>query len=143
MLNETEWALSEVRNNVETLIFRKNLEPNKDRDLSSYKYVIYFTCGCKTEPPNGEMISEEDGDSLEKIEEIELLSVAAASSSILVGVVTAHRVKDFILYSADPEKFLNNAHYIVSKYPQFDIGCQYNDDANWDQYRDLPPNGDC
>ena len=139
---ESEWALSQVQNEADTILFRKKLAAKTDAKCNPTTHVVYLTFGCKSEPTSVGFYTKEDQETLEKIEAIEVADLESKTGAELVAVVSAWRMCDYILYCDDPDLFLDSAIHLRDSYPQFQIGCECNPDPEWGAYDDLPPAAD-
>ena len=134
--SEPNWQLSEIRNDSGPMLIRKLLNATR---RSGNDYVIYLTFGCNTPPDRDGYYPSADSATFEKIDETDIPALEITAEAILVGAVSAPRVRDFIFYANDPQRFLNAAEHLRSQYPQFQIGCECKPDPDWAQYHDLPP----
>lgn len=135
---EPVWQLSELRSETGTMLFRKLLDALPSTPNSN-DHVVYLTFGCKAEPEDQQFYTPADTATLAEIDDTDIPNLEDATKAVLVGAVSAPRVRDFIFYTADPQLFLDTASPLRSRYSQFDIGCECSPDPTWSQYRDLPP----
>jgi hypothetical protein len=133
------WSLKEWRSDTtaETRIFRKNLDPAVKPGSSSHSFVCYLTFGYTPKDESG-LPNSEDADRLVGIEEKELPALEAHNLSVLVGVVLAGGVKDFIYYTSAENTFLEAASRIRDAHPEFKLGCEVGPDKEWSHYAQLP-----
>ncbi len=136
---EPTWQLSEIRNESGPMIIRKLLDAVSLKPPSGRDYVIYLTFGCNTPPKGDGYYTPADTATFAEIDDVDIPEIETASDALLVGAVSAPRVRDFIFYSSDPQRFLDTAAPLRSRYPQFQIGCECSPDPEWAQYHDLPP----
>ena len=136
---EPTWQLTELRNESGPMLIRKLLGAASLRKSDINDHVIYLTFGCNTAPPGDSYYTTADTATLAEIDETDIPELEAATDALLVGAVSAPRVRDFIFYSADPQRFLDTAAPLRSRYPQFRIGCECSRDPDWEQYHNLPP----
>ena len=135
---EPTWQLSEIRNESGPMLIRKLLGA-LPTDQRRADHVVYLTFGCKS-PPSGEnYYTPADTSTFAEIDETDIPELEETAGALLVGAVSAPRLRDFIFYTADPQRFLDTASPLRARYPQFDIGCECSPDPTWSQYRDLPP----
>lgn len=138
-LPEPQWQLSQVRNEQESMLVRKKLAAPADRVLSGSDYVIYLTLRCAGPANATGFYTKADADALAELDRTDIPALEETTGAELVAAVSAFRVRDFIFYSDDPNRFLESALYLRERYPQFQIGCECTPDPYWTQYRDLPP----
>jgi len=133
------WSLKEWRSDTtaETRIFRKNLDPAVAPGSSSHPFVCYLTFGYAPKDASG-LPTPEDADRLAAIEQSELPVLEAKNFSVLVGVVLAGGVKDFIYYTSAENTFLDAAARIRAAHPEFKLGCEVGPDKEWSHYAQLP-----
>ena len=136
---ESQWALSELENESGPMVIRKLLDAIPHNGLSGDDYVIYMTIGCKRKPTDKSFYTKTDSATLAEIDSTDIPELEAATGALLVGVVSAPMVRDFIFYSRDPQRFLDLAGSLQDRYSQFQIGCECSPDPEWNQYFVLPP----
>lgn len=136
---EPQWALSALNNESGPMLIRKLLDAFRLQTPAGGDYVIYLTFGCKTGPTDEKFYTATDSEILAEIDNTEIPHLEASTGALLVAVVSAPRVRDFIFYSRDPQRFLDLAAPLRDRYSQFRIGCECRLDPDWNQYRDLPP----
>jgi hypothetical protein len=134
---EPTWQLSENHNESGPMIIRELLDAMSLKQPCGRDYVIYLTFGCNT-PPNGDgCYTPADTATFAEIDKTDIPQRETATDALLVGAVSAPRVRDFVFYSSDPQRFLDTAAPLRLRYPQFRIGCECSPDPDWAQYRDL------
>jgi hypothetical protein len=106
---EPTWQLSEIRNDSGPMLIRKLLGAMPRKVPSCYDYVIYLTFGCSTPPSGDGYYTSADTATFAEIDETDIPELETATDALLVGAVSAPRVRDFIFYSADPQRFLDAA----------------------------------
>ena len=121
------------------MLIRKLLDAMPLKLASGDDYVIYLTFGCNTPPSGDSYYTSADSAIFAEIDETDIPELEIETGALLVGAVSAPRVRDFIFYSADPQRFLDAAFPLRSRFPQFQIGCECSPDPDWAQYRSLPP----
>jgi hypothetical protein len=121
------------------MIIRKLLNAMTVKSPSGKDFVIYLTFGCNTPPTGDRYYSAADSETFAQIDKTDIPELEVTCDALLVGAVSAPRVRDFIFYSSNPQRFFDTAAPLRSRYPQFEIGCECSPDSDWAQYHDLPP----
>lgn len=133
------WSLKEWRSDTspEVRVFRKNLDPSVAAGSPTHPFVCYLTFQYAPKDQSG-LPSPEDADRLVEIEQRDLPALEARNLSVLVGVVLAGGVKDFIYYTSDQNAFLEVAAGIRDMHSEFELGCEVGPDKEWSHYANLP-----
>ncbi len=133
---EQAWQVLELQSHGEPLLIRKldkALDYQQGRD-----HIFYLTFGTSA-PVNGEeFYSKQDSSTIYDAVEPAVLELETATDSLLVAVITAPRLRDYLFYSANTELFLEQAALFRDRFPQFKIGCEGGLDPTWKHYSDLP-----
>lgn len=136
--SESTWQLTEISNDSGPMLIRKLLDafPGEHQPAD---HVVYLTFGCNSPPSGQSFYTEVDSATFADLDETDIPALEKATGALLVGVVSAPRLRDFIFYTADPHRFLDTASPLRARFPQFQIGCECSPDPTWSQYCDLPP----
>src|SRR4029453_5504392 len=118
-------------------IIRKCVRPVVDPGDRRYPYLAYFTFMFQPLDETG-LPESRDADVLFRIEEQEIPRLEASAEAVLVAVVSDAGLKDFLLYTNEPNRFLREAAVIRDAHPEFEVGCEVGRDAEWAHYKELP-----
>jgi hypothetical protein len=136
---ESLWTDSDIRlnNSDEIWRFRKNLGVSElagHPDLRSQIYcTVYYSPGESPDPS-----AEKAENPLHEFEDIDVPEIERASNSIHVASVLRDGVKDYIFYSADPERFLDEVNKKRVRIERCKVELEHNLDPTWKVYREFP-----
>lgn len=129
-----EWSLVELeKDDGQRWLIRKNLHPViEGRAKSEYPVCTYLTI--HYEPfSDGGFPSSKDNDAFEVIEN-SLATICDGRHSTFVATVFMPKLKDFIIYTSNPDELSALVEPLVSPYKQFKIEFGGNSDPGWEQY---------
>jgi hypothetical protein len=129
-----EWSISKLeKDDGSYWIIRKNLHPvSEGRQFDDYPICTYFTVHYQPYTEDG-FPSPGDNDAFEAIED-ELASICDGKHSVFVATVFMPGLKDFIVYTSNPDQLSDLIESLVSSYGQFKSEFGGNKDPNWSQY---------
>ena len=118
----------------EDWIMRKNLYPlPKGKSRSDFPVCIYLTAHYNPYTNQG-FPSSEDNDAFETIEN-NLASICDGVHSVFVATVFMPKLKDFIIYTHNPDLLSDLIEPHVKKLKQFNFDFGGNEDKTWNQYK--------
>ncbi len=135
-----EWILYEKeQENGSRWIIKKNIYPFPNgKEKADFPVCIYFTVHYKPYTDEG-FPAPEDNDAFESIED-KLSSICSGNHSIFVATVFMPKLKDFIIYTSNPDMLSDEIEPQVKQYRQFKFEFGGNEDPDWGQYDSFAKN---
>ena len=130
-----EWGLFQLEHeNGEIWIIRKNFYPLPEgKSEQDFPICIYFSVRYQPSTDNG-FPSSDDLDALEDIEAI-LVELCDGRYSTFVNTVFMPQLKDFIIYTSEPDKLGSTLQSKLSSFNQFNFEFGGSEDLEWSQYK--------
>lgn len=128
-----------VEGSEEVWIFRKNLRPRVCPADEHFRYVAYITfhyevTGPRKLPSAAEMTMFAD------LEE-ELVG-QEENEFILTGVATKAGVRDFLIYTSDPESVQRVSANLMDRFADYEVQLEIAEDPDWLHYLEFPGDQD-
>ncbi len=129
-----EWSLAKLeKEDGSYWVIRKNLHPiAKNRSQNEYPICIYLTFHYQAQTQDG-FPSTIDNDAFEVIES-KIASICDGEHSTFVATVFMPQIKDFIIYTSNPDRLSDLIEPMVRPYKQFKVEFGGNEDPSWNQY---------